>query len=108
MIKQGDLIWTLMVSSFMQKYMDDDGTTRNDRDRIVNTQDLAQSALILALKSERDSVFDMEDTAMLIHINNMSLSDIVESQDTLVGDLNDRMVMFEEDRVVLKAAPIQL
>ena len=97
-----------MVSYFMQKDMDDNGTTSNDRGRIGNTQDLAQSALILAFKSERNSMFDMEATVTPLQLNNMSLSDIVESQDTLVGDLNERMVMFEEDRVVLKAAPIKL
>ena len=63
----------LMVSYFMQKDMDDNGTTSNDRGRIGNTQDLAQSALILALKSERDSVFDMEATATSLQINNPAL-----------------------------------
>ena len=31
MLEEGDPVWTLMVSYFMQKDTDDDGTTNNDR-----------------------------------------------------------------------------
>ena len=48
MIEEGDPIWTLMVSYFMQKDMDDDGTTSNDGRRIGDARDLDQLALLSA------------------------------------------------------------
>ena len=48
MIEEGDPIWNLMVSYFMQKDTDDDGTTRDDRGGIGDTRNLARSALLLA------------------------------------------------------------
>ena len=45
-----------MVSYLMKKYTDDDITTSNYGGRIRDAHDLAQLALILALRSERDSM----------------------------------------------------
>ena len=53
-------------------------------------------------------MFELEATTTSLHINNTDLSEILESQDYLVGDLNNRVAMFEEDRVVLKVMFIQL
>ena len=53
-------------------------------------------------------MLNMEETATCVRLNNMALSDFVESQNTLVGDLNDRVAVIKEYRVVLKAALIQL
>ena len=61
MIEEGDLIWTLMVSYFMQKDTDDDGTTSDDGGRIGNVSNLDQLDLLSALQSKRDLVFDMEE-----------------------------------------------
>ena len=53
-------------------------------------------------------MFDLEATAKSLQINNKALSDVVESRDTLVGELNDRVALFEEERVVLKTVLRQL
>ena len=65
----------------MQKDTDDDGTTSDDGGRIDDARDLARLDLISALRSERESVFNLEATGMSHQINNMALSDVVESQD---------------------------
>ena len=49
MIQESGPIWTLIVSSFMQKDTDDDKTTSNDGGRIGNARDLDRSALQSAL-----------------------------------------------------------
>ena len=53
-------------------------------------------------------MYELEATATSLQLNNTALSDVVESRDALVGELNDRVAVFEEDRVVLKAALRQL
>ena len=53
-------------------------------------------------------MFDLEATAKFLQFNNMALSDIVEIQDALLGELNDRVAVFEDDRVVVKAALRQI
>lgn len=40
--------------------------------------------------------------------NNSAISEMVESRDILINELNDRVAVFEEDKVVLKAALRQL
>ena len=64
MIEESGMIWTLIVSYFMQKDTYNDGTTINDRGRIGNAHDLSRLALLLYLLYERESVFDMEDMAL--------------------------------------------
>ena len=53
-------------------------------------------------------MFEIEMTATSLQLNNMALSDVVEIRDPLVGEINDRVAVFEEYRVVLKTAPRQL
>ena len=43
----------------------------------------------------------MEATAMLHQLKNTALSGVVESRYALVGDINGRLAVFEEDRMVL-------
>ena len=47
-------------------------------------------------------------TKTSLQLNNTALSDVVESWDDLVGELNDRVAVFEEEKLVLKAALRQL
>ena len=114
MVEEGDPIWTLMVSYFMQKDTDDDITTSNDGWEVADARNLDQSALLSALRSDRDSVFDLETTATAIatetylQLNNTTLPDIAERRDALVGDIHNRVAVFDNDRVVLKAALRQL
>ena len=49
-------------------------------------------------------MFDLEVMAAYLQLNNTALSDVLESRDALVGDLNGGVAVLEEDRVVLKAA----
>ena len=42
MIEEGDPIWNLMVSCFIQNYTDEDGMKSDDRGRISDERDLAQ------------------------------------------------------------------
>ena len=103
-----------MVSYFMQKDTDDDITTSNDGWEVADARNLDQSALLSALRSDRDSVFDLEATATAIatetylQLNNTTLPDIAERRDALVGDIHNRVAVFDNDRVVLKAALRQL
>ena len=97
-----------MVSYLMQKDADENRMRRKYGGRIVNAHDLAQSALLLELQSERKSVSDLEETEMSLQLNNTALSDVVEIQDALVWDLKDKVAVFEENRVVLKASLRQL
>ena len=60
MIEEVDLICTLMVSYFMQKHTEDDGTMSDDSGRISDARDLARLVLLSAFQSERESVFEME------------------------------------------------
>ena len=108
MIEEFDPISTLMISYLMQKDTDDNITTRNDRGGVGNARNLALSSLPLALRSNRESVFEMEVTATSLHINNMALSDVVESRDTMVEYIHNKVDMFKEERVVLKATLRQL
>ena len=47
-------------------------------------------------------MLELEATSTSLQINNTSLSDIVESQDALVGELNNRVDVFEEERFMLR------
>ena len=49
MIEEGDPVWTLMVSYFMQKDTDDNGTTSDNGERISDALSLAQLAVLSAL-----------------------------------------------------------
>ena len=60
--------------------------------------------LLLDLRHKKESVFDLEVMAAYLQLNNTALSDVLESRDALVGDLNGGVAVLEEDRVVLKAA----
>ena len=43
-----------------------------------------------------------------LHLNNIAMPDVVEIQDALFKELHNRVVVFEEDRAVFKAALRQL
>ena len=91
-----------MVSCFMQKETEDDGMMSNGGGRIGDARDLTRSALQSVLRSERDSMFQLEATEMSLQINTTALSDVIESQDALVVELNDRVAVFEEGGFMLR------
>ena len=67
-----------MVSYLMQKDTDDDETMRNDGGGIINARDLYQPALLSALWSERESLFELEATEAPLQINNTALQEVVD------------------------------
>ena len=69
---------------------------------------MGKSTLIRALQSERSSVMELEASVALLQQNNSAISEMVESRDMLIDELNNRIAVFEEDKVVLKAALKQL
>lgn len=71
-------------------------------------QELAKSTLLRALQRERNNVDELEATLSTLQQNNSAISGMVESRDMLINELNDRVAVFEEDKVVLKAALRQL
>ena len=71
-------------------------------------QELAKSTLLRALQRERNNVDELEAALSTLQQNNSAISEMVESRDILINELNDRVAVFEEDKVVLKAALRQL
>ena len=53
-------------------------------------------------------MLNMDATSVSLHINNTALSDVVEIRDSLVGDLDHGLDVFEEYRGVLKTVLRQL
>ena len=77
-------------------------------DRVKAAQELSRNTLMDALKAERNHVEELEQQIMRLRQNNTAISDMVLSRDDLVNELNDRVQVFEEDKIVLKAALKQL
>lgn len=70
--------------------------------------DMAKSTLLRALQLERESVHELEGVVASLQQNNSAISEMVESRDSIIDELNNRISVFEEDKVVLKAALRQL
>ena len=64
--------------------------------------------MIHALQTERDNVHELEAVLSSLQSNNSAIADMVSSRDSLINELNDRVGVFEEDKLVLKAALRQL
>ena len=69
---------------------------------------MAKSTLLRALQSERANVHELEGIVTSLQQNNSAIAEMVESRDTIIDELNNRIAVFEEDKVVLKAALRQL
>ena len=75
---------------------------------LQDAYELGKSTLLRALQSERNSVMELEASVATLQQNNSAISEMVESRDMLIDELNNRIAVFEEDKVVLKAALKQL
>lgn len=64
--------------------------------------------MLRALQTERDNVHELEAVLSILQQNNSAISEMVESRDELIYELNERVAVFEEDKLVLKAALRQL
>ena len=71
-------------------------------------QELARTTLLHALQTERTNVDELESALLVLQRNNSAIMDVVSSRDSLISELNDRVAVFEEDKMVLKAALRQL
>ena len=69
---------------------------------------MARSTLLNALQTERNNVDELENALSKSQQNNSAIAEMVASRDSLIDELNDRVAVFEEDKVVLKAALRQL
>jgi hypothetical protein len=84
---------------------DDDDDDDDDWDRV---HEAARSTLLKALQTERNNVEELESAVTCLQQNNSAIAGQVESRDLIIDELNDRVAVFEEDKVVLKAALRQL
>lgn len=86
------------------------GVSSYRRDEQIRDEafEMAKSTLLRALQSERANVHELEAAVASLQQNNSAISEMVESRDIIVNELNDRIAVFEEDKVVLKAALRQL
>ena len=69
---------------------------------------MAKSTLLRALQSERSNVHELEAAVASLQQNNSAIAQMVDSRDMIIDELNNRVAVFEEDKVVLKAALRQL
>jgi DNA repair exonuclease SbcCD ATPase subunit len=77
-------------------------------DEYEEMHDLARSTLLEALRSERNSVNELEAAVATLQQNNSAIAEQVLSRDQIIDELNARVDVFEEDKLVLKAALRQL
>ena len=83
------------------------GGSDNDID-LGEAFDTARSTLLEALQAERNSVEELELIVASFQQNNSAIAEQVKSRDLIISELNDRVAVFEEDKMVLKAALRQL
>jgi len=75
---------------------------------LKSSQDLAKSTLLKALQIERNNVDELEGFVTSLQQNNSAIAEMVKSRDLIIDELNERVAIFEEDKMVLKAALKQL
>ncbi len=82
------------------------GTDEEERRRAA--RELSRTTLLHALRTERANVEELESALSALQRNNSAIVDVVASRDSVISELNDRVAVFEEDKMVLKAALRQL
>jgi len=84
------------------------GSEQYEEERHRAAQELARTTLLHALQTERNNVDELESALNVLQRNNTAIMDVVSSRDELIVELNERVAVFEEDKMVLKAALRQL
>ncbi|KAL3810659.1 hypothetical protein ACHAXA_001048 [Cyclostephanos tholiformis] len=84
------------------------GLVMDDQERERAAREFARTTLLHALQAERANVDELESALEALRRNNTAIMDVVSSRDTIISELNDRVAVFEEDRMVLRAALRQL
>ena len=105
--KRGFLSWLFGWDNSDHKLTKEQQVVEED-ERHRAAQELARSTLLHALQTERSNVDELESALMTLQRNNSVIMDVVQSRDELITELNDRVAVFEEDKMVLKAALRQL
>ena len=82
-------------------------TTRDDAE-LEKLRDMAKATLLNALRTERKSVEELEAAVSTLEQNNSMIAVQIQSRDEIIDQLNERVAVFEEDKLVLKAALKQL
>ena len=117
---------TLDDRGFFQRLWSSIFVTRDDSavSKLKNAQDLSRSTLIsgmsicrmsvfkkkhfllilflTALQQERSQVEELENELVQLELNNSLSSELINSRDSLIEELNSRISVFEEDKIVLK------
>ena len=57
---------------------------------------------LTALQQERSQVEELENELVQLELNNSLSSELINSRDSLIEELNSRISVFEEDKIVLK------
>eukprot|EP00956_Cyclotella_meneghiniana_P040248 scaffold190663_cov92-Cyclotella_meneghiniana.AAC.1 len=96
------------LTNFKKKQEDKADDSSEGEERLRAAQELARSTLLHALQTERASVEELEASLITLQRNNSAIMDVVQSRNSLINELNDRVAVFEEDKMVLKAALRQL
>ena len=87
---------------------DDNEVNRHNQDDLQDVYEQARATLLQALQTERNNVHELEGIVTSLQENNSAISEQVQSRDVIIDELNDRIAVFEEDKLVLKAALRQL
>ena len=97
---------------FFQRFVDQllfrDSSKSSNYENIKAARELSRQTLMDALQAERSHIEELEHALQTHHQNNTAISEMVKSRDELIEELNDRIQVFEEDKIVLKAALKQL
>ena len=83
---------------------DDNNQDKNETKQIKleNGPNVKKSTLSNALKNEIQSAPDLETCIELLETNFTSTLSILESKNMLIEELQNRIIMFEDDKIVLK------
>ena len=105
--KGGLISWMFGLLGF-GSYGSNINNQKYDEELRKDAFEMAKSTLLRALQSERTNVHELEAAVASLQQNNSAISEMVESRDIIIDELNNRIAVFEEDKVVLKAALRQL
>ena len=101
-------LWSLAFGSGDDETTATGNVNDDDEDAYEEMQGLARSTLLAALQTERNSVSELETVVSTLQQNNSAIAEQVQSRDLIIEELNNRVAVFEEDKLVLKAALRQL
>jgi hypothetical protein len=106
--RRGFFAWLFGFGGRDEDYDDNNNASVDDNDDYDALRERARTNLLTALRTERTAVSELESIVAALQQNNTAIAEQVKSRDRIIEELNDRIGVFEEDKVVLKAALKQL